>query len=108
MHALGQPKQVVIGLRMTDDALPMEGANVFESPKDDDEGQFGAVIGGVTSSTISPLLGAQPIALATIRTAKAVPGTAVVVEAEGGFATAEIIALDALRDAATPPSGASS
>jgi glycine cleavage system aminomethyltransferase T len=40
-------------------------------------------VGTVTSSSLSPMLGAVSVALATVRTAHAAPGTVLAVNAEG-------------------------
>ncbi len=79
MESLGQPKQVLVGLSFKDDVLPVAESQVFSiSP----EG-MGPQVGVVTSSTISPMLGAKPIAFAMVRTAAAVTDTDVLVNAEG-------------------------
>jgi glycine cleavage system aminomethyltransferase T len=51
---------------------------------------MGEQVGVVTSSTLSPMLGAAPIALAMIKSAKAAMGTIVLVNAEGEQADAAI------------------
>jgi len=86
MHHLGKPKQVLVGLRVEDDRLPVAGAQVFESR----EGSPGDQIGVITSSTLSPMLGAAPIAFAMIRSKHAETGTEVVVNAEGAQARAAV------------------
>lgn len=80
MESLGKPKQTLVGLRPARDLLPVAGSQVFERSAD---GSMGPQIGAVTSSTLAPMLGAAPIALAMVRTAFAAPGTAVLVNAEG-------------------------
>ena len=50
-------------------------------------------IGVVTSSTLSPMLGAQPVAFGIIKTAQAMKGTTVLVEAEGELAEAVLCEL---------------
>ncbi|MAY73454.1 MAG: hypothetical protein CMJ31_01790 [Phycisphaerae bacterium] len=86
MHSLGGPKQILVALRPIGEpprdaqghALqPLGGANLF--PESDDT----APIGGVTSSTISPMLGGTPIAFAMLRTKHARDGAEVMVVAEG-------------------------
>jgi len=80
MQSLGKPKQVIVALKASRDALPAGGAQVFTRR---DDGGIGDEIGVVTSSTLSPMLGAAPIGLATVRTAHAVAGTTLVADAEG-------------------------
>jgi folate-binding protein YgfZ len=88
MDALGNPKQKLVGLRMWDlegaveggARVPPAGAPVyFESAPDKRD-----VVGAVTSSTISPMLGGVPIAFAMVKFKHAMPGTKLLVEAEGG------------------------
>ncbi|HWB20260.1 MAG TPA: glycine cleavage T C-terminal barrel domain-containing protein [Phycisphaerales bacterium] len=111
MENLGKPKQMLVGLKMKADALPVAGGQVFEMKKNENdnatnasdssvstgmannstatvtkEGEaaaIGNVIGVVTSSTISPMLSAQPVAFAMIRTAHANAENTVIVNAEG-------------------------
>jgi glycine cleavage system aminomethyltransferase T len=47
-------------------------------------------VGTITSSTVSPMLGAAPIALAMVRIAEAAAGTVVLVHADGIEAEAEV------------------
>lgn len=79
MQHLGRPKQVLVGLRPAADVLPVAGAQVFSR----EGAACGPQVGVVTSSTISPMLGASPIAFAMIKSAAAEPGTTVMVSAEG-------------------------
>ena len=80
----GSPKQVLRGLRMRDDTLPVAGSQVFPAA----EGVLGQPIGMVTSSCLSPMLGSTPIAFAMLRTKSSEPGATVRVhdEGEGGEA----------------------
>ncbi|MEM9066340.1 MAG: aminomethyltransferase family protein [Planctomycetota bacterium] len=88
MHALGKPKQKLVGLRFeTQDAQPFTGCKVFAAS---DEDSVGDPIGSITSSTLSPLLGAEPIAFASVRTKFAEQGTQLIVEAEGARAKATV------------------
>lgn len=89
MHSLGKPKQVIVGLSPEGDPprderglarQPVSGASVMLSAG---AGEPGDQVGMVTSSTISPMLGGVPIALATLRTSAAVDGAVVLVAAEG-------------------------
>lgn len=87
MESLGKPKQVVAALRIIGDALPTAGEQVFSLTEG---GGLAEQVGAVTSSTLSPMLGAVSIALATVRTAHAVPGTLLAVNAEGMTARAVV------------------
>ncbi len=72
---LGRAKQELVGLRPTRDLLPVAGDEVQDGD--------GKPIGRVTSSTLSPMLGAVPIAFAMIRSKHAAKGTTVHLAAEG-------------------------
>ena len=87
IESLGKPKQQLVGLRMQSDSLPDAGAQVFAQ---EDQGALGPQIGLVTSSTISPMLGADCIAFAMLKTTYAMPGTTVMVAAEGQQASATV------------------
>ncbi|MBU3728040.1 MAG: aminomethyl transferase family protein [Phycisphaerales bacterium] len=80
MQSLGKPKQVIVAFKATRDALPAGGAQVFTRR---DDGGIGDEVGVVTSSTLSPMLGAAPVGLATVRTAQSAAGTTLVSDAEG-------------------------
>ena len=95
MENLGKPKQQLVGLRMQDDLLPGAGSQVFAIQDD----AMGEQIGVVTSSTLSPMLSAAPIAFAMLKTSHAAPGAAVLVNAEGEQARAEVAALRFLQEA---------
>ena len=85
MHARGQAAKRIVGLRMSDDALPIAGAAVT-----DDAGE---TVGGVTSSTVSPLLSNVAVALATVRKNFVAAGTVVNVPAEGAIRRAVVVEL---------------
>lgn len=87
MENLGKPKQMLVGLKIQQDALPIGGAQVFSR---DAGGGMGPEIGVVTSSALSPMLGAQPVAFAMLRSAHAEPGNTVLVGAEGELAPASV------------------
>lgn len=80
MQHLGQPSQVLRGLRLQGDALPVAGSQVMAI---EDGGGMGQPIGVVTSSSLSPMLGSTPLALAMLRTKKSEPGVMVRVHDEG-------------------------
>lgn len=89
IHALGHPKQRLVALRLdqTDapSPLPITGTSVH--PEHDPGGK---VIGAITSATISPMLGAQPIMFAMVRYAQSEPGTRFSLLAEGTSAVATV------------------
>jgi folate-binding protein YgfZ len=87
MESLGKPKQRLVALRIAEDALPVAGSPVFERGAD---GEPGNPVGTITSSTISPMLGASCVAFAMVKTAHAEPGTVLTVPAEGSRATATV------------------
>jgi len=75
MHARNVVAKQLVGLRMEDDALPIAGAAIY----DDQQNQ----VGGVTSSTLSPILSNAALCLALLKKPFFVEGTAVNVPAEG-------------------------
>jgi tRNA-modifying protein YgfZ len=87
MHALGQPKQVIVSLRITDahgvegqpPRQPDAGAPIFLEPVAADA----QAVGAISSSTTAPMLSGAPIALATVRTKQAAPGTKLRVLVDG-------------------------
>jgi len=79
LENLGTPKQVLRGLRMATNTLPVAGSQVF--PEGD--GSLGQPIGVVTSSCLSPMLGSASIAFAMLKTTASEPGTNVLVHDEG-------------------------
>ena len=87
MHNLGKPKQMLVGLTMQGDLLPVAGSQVFARLQD---GSMGEQIGIITSSTLSPMLSAACIGFAMIKTAFAGPETNVLVNAEGEQAVAAV------------------
>ena len=59
MHARQVVAKQIAGLKFADDALPIAGANVT-----DDQGN---IVGGITSSTVSPMLSNTAIAIALLK-----------------------------------------
>lgn len=90
MHSRGHSKPMLVGLRMAKDLLPVAGAQVFAKPAANVPGEvvggLGEPIGVVTSSALSPMLGAEPIAFAMLK--PIVLGAVVLVNAEGEQAEA--------------------
>jgi aminomethyltransferase len=87
MHARGQAARQMIGIRMDDESLPIAGAHVYSA--DESEQQ----IGGITSSTISPILSNAAVCLGYVKRAHAAVGTAVRLPAEGAMRTGKIVEL---------------
>ncbi|MCC6424483.1 MAG: aminomethyl transferase family protein [Phycisphaerales bacterium] len=85
MHARGQFSRQLVGLRMDGDALPIEGAPIH------DEGEN--MIGGVTSSTVSPVLSNAAIALGYVKRPFVADGTTVCIAAEGQMRPAKVVGL---------------
>ncbi|MCA9273454.1 MAG: aminomethyltransferase family protein [Phycisphaerales bacterium] len=84
MDALGHPKQTVVALRVgssPDDPQPVTGSELVAA---------GQVVGAVTSSTVSPMLGGQVICLASVRWDFHEPGTNMVVRTDEGEVAAVI------------------
>ncbi len=77
MESQGRPKQQLMALKVTGETLPATGDHVLDPAKE------AAVIGAVTSSAPSPLLGSQAVCLAMLKTEFAEVGKMVRVVAEG-------------------------
>lgn len=86
IESLGKPKRMLVGLKMGEDRLPVEGAAIYE--KDGD--QTGDQVGVVTSSTLSPMLGMQSIAFGMLQTSMTEMGSTVLVESEGERVSARV------------------
>ena len=80
MNSLGKPKQIVRAFRMMSDSLPVESAQIFAVGN---EGSIGDEVGVVTSSTMSPMLGAACVGFATVRYAHSTAGSELIIAAEG-------------------------
>jgi folate-binding protein YgfZ len=94
MHALGKPKQILVALKPEGPDLrgadghprqPLGGSHVL--PAGD---RSGDPIGIITSSTISPMLGGEPICFAIVKTKHAEPGTELALPAEGTMLKARV------------------
>ena len=85
MHARGQFAKQLVGLKMAGDALPIAGAIVY----DDLDNQ----IGGITSSTVSPVLSNAAICLGYVKKPFIPVGTVVNVPAEGQMRKASVVEL---------------
>lgn len=89
MHARGACPRKIVSVRIEDQRItpehteilqPTTGSQVFETGK---EGE--TPVGVVTSSTISPMLGAIPICFAMIKSGHDSAGTQISISAEGGI-----------------------
>ncbi len=90
MHARNARKRGLVALRIADPEsgqAPLPGAGDRVFAKDDAAGE---PVGAVTSSTVSPMLGAAVVCFAMLRDAETAPGTEVVVQAEGRRAVATV------------------
>lgn len=102
MHARGQVRQRLVGIKLARDfplparregaegqvatpRQPETGSHVFDA-----EGEGGEPIGAVTSSAISPMLSQMPVCFAMVKGALASEGKEVMVAAEGGMVRGEI------------------
>ncbi len=84
MHNLSHPKRLLVGLRLPTDALAVAGTQVFEHDEDKrSKAPRGGQIGGVTSSTLSPLLGRAGLAFAVMKWGRHQPGTKVALPVGG-------------------------
>lgn len=85
MHARQQLARRLAGLRVEGDALPVAGTKIFDENQNE--------IGGVTSSTISPVLSTAAIALALLKRPHFATGAKVLVPAEGAMRNATVVDL---------------
>src|SRR5207253_4731799 len=85
MHARQQVARKIAGIRFDGDTLPVAGTKVFDDA--------GNEIGGVTSSTISPILSNAAIALALLKRPHFNVGSVVHVPAEGEMRKATVVEL---------------
>jgi aminomethyltransferase len=89
MHARGQVARQLVGLRLDEDALPMAGTLLY----DDQDNQ----VGGITSSTVSPVLSNASICLGFVKKPFIPPGSVVTVPAEGAMRKATVVELPFLK-----------
>lgn len=85
MHARGQFARQLVGLKMDGLALPIAGAPIHDEQAN--------IIGGVTSSTVSPILSNAAIALGYVKRPFVAEGTAVRIAAEGDIRPAKVVGL---------------
>lgn len=89
MQARGQFARQFVGIRMSDDSLPIAGALVY----DDNDNQ----VGGITSSTVSPLLSNAAICLGIVKKAFTPIGTLLTIPAEGQMRKGSVAELPFVR-----------
>ncbi len=90
IESYGAPKRQLAGLLITEGGLPSEGAAVYRATESNEPGDQ---VGLVTSSTLSPMRSAQPVAFATLQYEATKPETKVFVEAEGTVVHATVSGL---------------
>jgi folate-binding protein YgfZ len=77
MHARGVIARQIVGIRMTGEELPVAGCPIYDPA--------GNVIGGITSSTVSPILSNASICLGMVKKAFIATGTELTIPAEGAM-----------------------
>jgi folate-binding protein YgfZ len=83
MHARKQVARQLVGLRVEGGHLPIAGAAAYDDA--------GNAIGGITSSTVSPVLSNAAICLGYLKKPFFAEGTVVQVPAEGGMRKATVV-----------------
>ena len=89
MVARGQVARQLVGIRMADDALPIAGAQIYDDQNNS--------IGGITSSTMSPVLSNAAICLGYVKKQFIAPGSVVNIPAEGSIRRAVATELPFLK-----------
>jgi folate-binding protein YgfZ len=89
MQARGQFAKQLVGIKMMDDSLPIAGAIIY----DDADNQ----IGGITSSTVSPVLSNTAICLAFVKKNFTPVGTILTIPAEGKMRKGSVAELPFIR-----------
>jgi len=87
MHARNVVARQIVGIRMNDDSLPMAGSHIFAPDGSNNQ------IGGITSSTISPILSNASICLGILKKAFIAPGSMVEIPAEGAMRKGTVVEL---------------
>ncbi len=85
MHARGQVARKIVGIRMESDALPVAGAKIYDDQQNE--------IGGITSSTISPILSNAAICLGIAKRPFFAAGTKLTIPAEGAMRVGDVVEL---------------
>lgn len=89
MHARGQIARQLVGIKMESDALPIAGAKIY----DDNQNE----VGGITSSTMSPVLSNAAVCLGYVKKAFLAVGTKLTIPAEGSMRVGVISELPFLK-----------
>jgi folate-binding protein YgfZ len=82
MYARKQWARQLVGLKIAGDALPMAGSPVYDEAQNQ--------VGGITSSTISPLVARTPICFGFVKKPFAADGKTVLAPAEGAMRQATV------------------
>jgi len=90
MHARDQVARQIVGIRMREDALPIAGAPVVDDAKNQ--------IGGITSSTISPVLSNAAICLGLVKSPFAAVGTELQIATEGAFRRGTVVEIPFVKN----------
>jgi aminomethyltransferase len=77
MHARGQLARQLVGIKMEGDALPIAGAKIYDENQNE--------VGGITSSTVSPVLSNAAICLGYVKKPFIAAGSKVSIPAEGSM-----------------------
>jgi len=85
MYARGQVARKLVGIRMESDALPLAGTKIYDDQQNE--------IGGITSSTISPVLSNIAICLGYVKKPFFAIGSKLRIPAEGGMHIGDVIRL---------------
>src|SRR4051812_39294332 len=85
MHARGQVARKLVGIRMENDALPLAGSKIYDEAQNE--------IGGITSSTISPILSNIAIALGYVKKPFFANATKLHIPAEGSMHIGQVVDL---------------
>lgn len=85
MHSRGALPRKLVGLIIDEDSVPVAGAKLHDAD--------GNEVGGITSSTLSPVLSNRSLALGYVKKGHYEEGTTLQVPAEGAMRTATITAL---------------
>jgi aminomethyltransferase len=89
MQARGQFARQIVGIKMAEDVLPIAGAII----QDDKDNQ----IGGVTSSTVSPVLSGAAVCLGIVRKQFTPVGTVLNIPAEGQMRKGTVVELPFIK-----------
>jgi folate-binding protein YgfZ len=92
MHARQQVAKKIVGIKMESDALPIAGTKIFDPNQNE--------IGGITSSTVSPILSNVALCLGILKRPHFNLGTTVHIPAEGKLRTGTVVELPFIKTAA--------